>query len=63
MRQAHIEEAGELGIGLTSRDDGVVSKANETVRKSLFAGQVATEGVCLVREFCGEDSKCHQSAQ
>jgi hypothetical protein len=62
MRLARIEEAGELGIGLTSRGDGLVSKANEPVLKRLFAGQEATEGVGLVREFCGEDSKRHQSA-
>ena len=58
-----IEEAGELGIGLTSRGDGLVSKANETVLKCLLSGQEATEGVGLVPEFCGEDSKRHQSAQ
>jgi hypothetical protein len=59
MRLARIEEAGELRIGLTSRGDGLVSEANETVPKCLFAGQVAAEGVGLVRKFCGEDSKCH----
>jgi hypothetical protein len=62
MRLARIEESGELRIGLTSRGDGLVSKANETVPKCLFAGQDATEGVRLVREFCGEDSKRHPSA-
>jgi hypothetical protein len=62
MRLAHIEEAGELGIGLTSRGDGFVSKANETVPKCLFAGLESTEGVGLVREFCSEDPKCHQAS-
>ena len=59
MSLARIEEAGELRIGLVSRVDGLVSKANETVSKCLFAGQNAAEGVGLMREFCGEDSKCH----
>ncbi len=59
MRPAHMEEAGELRIGPTSRGDGLVSKANETVLKCLFAGQEAAESIGLVRKFCGKDTKCH----
>jgi hypothetical protein len=48
MSLARIEEAGELRIGIASRVDGLVSKANETVLKCLFAGQEAAESIGLV---------------
>jgi hypothetical protein len=63
VRLAYIKEASELGICRTPRGDRFVSKANETFPKSLLASQTSTEGIGLVREFCGEDSKCQQSAQ
>ena len=62
VRAARIKEASQLRIGIASCSDRIVSHQHIAVSERLFAGQMSTEGIGLVRELCGEDPECHPVA-